>query len=100
MSLALRSIAYCFISVFMVAAAEARAADRFIVAERGTPPQTTIWCSNAGLEVEKYAANELRDYVRRITGVELPVSLEIKRPSGRVIQLSSGEFEEDRKSVV
>ena len=95
MSLALKSIEYCVLSAFMVVSAEARAAARFVVAERGTPPQTTIWCSNVGLEVEKYAANELRDYVRRITGVELPVSIESKRPSGRVIQLSSGEFADD-----
>ena len=79
----------------MVAAAEARAADRFVVAERGAPPRTTIWCPNAGLEVEKHAANELRDYVCRMTGVELPVSIESKRPSGRVIQLTSGAFEDD-----
>ena len=91
----LKSIAYCAISGFMVMSAEARAAARFVVAERGAPPRTAIWCSDAGVEVEKHAANELRDYVRRITGVELPVSLESKRPSGRVIQLSSGEFEDD-----
>ena len=74
---------------------EGNADARFVVAERGAPPRTTIWCSDAGVEVEKHAANELRDSVRRITGVELPVSLESKRPSGRVIQLSSGEFEDD-----
>ena len=96
MNAKMKSIAYCVVSVFVLTTAEvADAASSFVLAERGKLPQTTIWCPNAGLEVEKYAANELRDYVRRITGVELPVSLESKRPSGRVVQLSSGEFEDD-----
>ena len=95
MSIKMKSIVYCAISAFMVMPAEARAAARFVVAERGATPRTTIWCPNAGQEVEKHAASELRDYVRRITGVELPVSLESKRPAGRVIQLSSGEFKDD-----
>ncbi|MBR4611769.1 MAG: DUF4838 domain-containing protein, partial [Kiritimatiellae bacterium] len=79
----------------MVASAEARDAARFVVAERGAPPRTTIWCSNAESEVERHAAGELRDYVRRITGVELPVATEGERPSGQVILLSSGEFADD-----
>ena len=83
MNAKMKSIAYCVVSVFVLTTAEvADAASSFVLAERGKLPQTTIWCPNAGLEVEKYAANELRDYVRRITGVELPVSLESKRPSG------------------
>ena len=96
MNIKMKRIAYYVISVFVLTTAEVvRAADSFVLAERGKPPQTTIWCSNAGSEVEKHAANELRDYVRRITGVELPVSLESARPSGKVIQLSSGEFADD-----
>ena len=92
----MKAICCCFVSlVAVVATAEARAATRFVVAERGAPPRTTIWCPSAGLEVEKHAANELRDYVRRITGVELPVSTEGERPSGPVVQLSSGEFADD-----
>ncbi|MBQ6245323.1 MAG: DUF4838 domain-containing protein, partial [Kiritimatiellae bacterium] len=50
--------------------------------------------------MEKHAASELRDHVRRITGVELPVSLEGERPLGRVIQLSSGEFDDDGFELV
>ena len=76
-------------------ATSAAAAADFVIAEKGEAPQATIWCSNAGSEVERHAAAELRDYVRRITGVELPVSLESKRPSGKVIRLSSGEFVDD-----
>ena len=92
----MKAICCCFVSLVAgVASAEARDAARFVVAERGAPPRTTIWCVNASSEVEKHAANEMRDYVRRITGVELPLSLEGERPSGRVIQLSSGEFDDD-----
>ena len=101
MNIKMKRIAYCVISVFALMAAEVvRATDRFVLAERGRPPQTTIWCSNAGSEVEKHAANELRDYVRRLTGVELPVSLESTRPSGKVIRLSSGEFADDGFELV
>ncbi len=49
------------------AAPAASAAGVFVIAERGAPPQTTIWCSNAESEVEKHAAGELRDFVRCIT---------------------------------
>ena len=90
----MKSIAICC-AVLVLAATSAEAAARFVIAERGALPQTTIWCPNAGSDVEKHAANELRDYVCRITGVELPVSLESKRPSGKVVQLSSGEFADD-----
>ena len=92
----MKAICCCFVSLVAgVASAEARDAARFVVAERGAPPRTSIWRVNASSEVEKHAASELRDYVRRITGVELPVSLEGERPLGRVIQLSSGEFDDD-----
>ena len=92
----MKAICCCFVSlVAVVATAEADAAGDFVVAERGAPLRTTIWCSNAESEVERHAAGELRDYVRRITGVELPVSTEGERPSGPVVQLSSGEFADD-----
>ena len=93
MNVKMKIIAF-YTALASLATSAAAAAD-FVMAEKGEAPQATIWCSNAGSEVERHAAAELRDYVRRITGVELPVSLESKRPSGKVIRLSSGEFVDD-----
>ncbi len=90
-----KSIVLCAAAACAAASGFAGAAGVFVIAERGAPPQTTIWCSNAESEVEKHAAGELRDYVRRITGVELPVSMGVERPSGKIVQLSSGEFDDD-----
>ena len=61
------------------------AAGEFVIAERGRKAMCTIVLSSSACESERHAALELQDYVKRITGVELPVSA---AASGRAIRIS------------
>ena len=66
----------------------------FALAERGRPPACTIVVSDSANAVQKYAAEELRDHVKRITGVTLPIAIE-RGSAARAVVLSSGHFEDD-----
>ena len=47
--------------------------DGFIIANRGESPSCAIVIGADAAEAEKCAAGELQTFVRRMTGVELPV---------------------------
>jgi len=68
----------------------ARAED-FVLAERGKPAACTIVLPAAATEVQRYAAEELRDFTERMTGVRLSV-VEGGDADGRsVVFLDAGE---------
>ena len=52
-----------------------------VLAQRGRPAECAIILSASAGESCRYAARELRDYVRRMTGVELPIREEGESPS-------------------
>ena len=58
--------------------------DEFVIAERGKTPTCTITYAPDAHPCVKYAAEELRDYVKKLTGVELTIN----GKAGRKIQLS------------
>ena len=66
----------------------------FALAERGRPPACVIVVSDPANAVQKYAAEELRDHVKRITGVALPIAKE-RGSAAKAVVLSSGHFEDD-----
>ena len=51
-------LAFCVAAVCaaVIASPAAGATGVFVIAERGAPPQTTIWCADAGSEVARHAA--------------------------------------------
>ena len=46
----------------------------FVIAERGKPADCTIVCGEDADPAVRYAAEELRDYVKKLTDVELPIN--------------------------
>ena len=48
--------------------------DEFVIAERGKTPTCTITYAPDAHPCVKYAAEELRDYVKKLTGVELTIN--------------------------
>ena len=46
----------------------------FVIAERGKPADCTIVCDEDADPAVRYAAEELRDYVKKLTDVELPIN--------------------------
>ena len=53
--------------------------DEFVIAERGKPAACTIVCGKDAAPAVRYAAEELRDYVKKLTDVELPINGERRR---------------------
>lgn len=84
----------CGVSLALAAALPARG---WTVAERGKPADCVIAVSSATNEVETFAAAELKSHVRRMTGVELPItaSADGKFETRRAIILRSGAFPDD-----
>ena len=79
------------ISAILLASCSASAGE-LVLAQRGrTAEYTIVLPENAGAST-KYAAEELRDYVRGMTGVTLPVGTDASRP-GNAIFLSCGTAE-------
>ena len=60
----------------------------FPIAERGLPPDCAIVVPARTTECLRYAADELRDCVERLTGVRLAVMTEGMRPAPREIRLA------------
>ena len=60
-------------------------AGEFVLAERGCPAKCAIVLSSSASDSERHAALELRDYVKQITGVELPVSPEASGKAVRIV---------------
>ena len=50
------------------------AAGELVIARRGRPAEFTIVVRAQATECERYAADELRDFLNRLTGVELPIA--------------------------
>ena len=48
--------------------------DEFVIAERGKPADCTIVCGEDADPAVRYAAEELRDYVKKLTDVELSIN--------------------------
>lgn len=48
--------------------------DEFVIAERGKSADCTIVCGEDADPAVRYAAEELRDYVKKLTGVELTIN--------------------------
>ena len=48
--------------------------DEFVIAERGKPAACTIVYANDAAPAVRYAAEELRDYVKKLTDVDLPIN--------------------------
>ena len=68
------------------------AGESFTVAERGKSPSCAIAVAADASEAEKYAAGELRTFVRRMTGVELPMvtgNVAAKRERAVVLRLDA-----------
>jgi hypothetical protein len=63
----------CFLVVFGITAFALNAVESFVIAERGKRASCAIAVVADASEAEKYAAKELQTFVRRMTGVELPV---------------------------
>ncbi len=71
---AMRGITFGLLATACIAASFGNAGE-IVIAERGKRAKYTIVLpADAGASV-KYAAEELRDYVRQMTGVELPVAV-------------------------
>lgn len=62
----------------------------FAIAERGGRADCTIVLPAAPTAVQKYAAEELRDFTERLTGVKLPVVTGPCPASGRAIVFADG----------
>lgn len=75
-----------FAAVFAIGAfvaafpAKTLAADSLVLAERGSAPKFAIVVGDNPAPSRRYAAEELRDWTRRLTGVTLPI--EAARPAG------------------
>lgn len=69
----------------------------WVVAERGKPATCAICVSDANNPVQCFAAEELRDHVRGMTDVNLPIVNAV--PQGRAIVLSSDVFDDDGFSL-
>ena len=83
--------------------------DEFVIAERGKTPTCTITYAPDAHPCVKYAAEELRDYVKKLTGVELTINGEADRrivllgdvaicdvaPDGFAIRVHNGELHVD-----
>ena len=54
----------------------------FVIAQRGKPANCVIVLPSAPSEAESYAAQELQNFTRRMTGVELPVASAPVDPEG------------------
>ena len=62
------------------------------VAERGRDPSCTIAIRPSATPVERYAAEELRDWTERLTGVRLPIT--DAAPTGACVRLSCADVPE------
>lgn len=71
----------------LLLAASALGADDFVIAERGKAPDLPIAVRSPSAPSAGLAARELADYVRQLTGVELPVVTNAA-PNGRAVCLS------------
>ena len=65
-----------------------QAAD-FVLAERGRPAACTIVIPQKATPVQTYAAEELRDFTARLTGVKLPIAAGTE-PAGRAVVIADG----------
>lgn len=57
----------------------------FVVARRGAAPDCTVVVSEHASPAVRFAASELCEYAKRLTGVELPLTADTKAPSGRMV---------------
>ena len=65
-------------------------AGSFVIARRGSAAECGIATAMSADETVRYASRELRDFTKRMTGVELPIGDETCAPS-RAIMLGIGE---------
>ena len=75
------ALAYCLV-------AGLACGEDLVIAERGKKHCHAIVVGRNGGPSCAYAAEELRDYVAQMTGVELPIAAESAEPSGKVISLN------------
>ena len=66
--------------------------DEFVIAERGKSADCTIVCGEDADPAVRYAAEELRDYVKKLTGVELTINGEAGHRIHLVNLLVDDEF--------
>ena len=64
--------------------------DGFTVAERGRAAECAIVLPAAPTAVQKYAAEELRDFTARLTGVKLPIVTGACPQAGRAVVFADG----------
>ena len=67
-------------------------AHELVLAERGSAPNTVIVRSARASESETYAAEELRDFLARVTGVTLPIVTDARPIPRKAIVLGEAAF--------
>lgn len=75
------------IAAALLAACAAASAFAWTVAERGCPAGTRIFVAVPGEPSAQYAAEELQRYVRKMTGVELPITRQAPSEDSRSIRI-------------
>ena len=87
----MRRIGKFFLAACLPAVCDLQA---FTIAERGRPPECAIVVTDGTNAVQRFAAEELQGYVKRMTGVEMPIAAS-RGAAARAVVLSSGHFEDD-----
>ena len=81
-------------AVFMMMCAAVQAGD-FTIARRGVPADCTVVLSGDASETVKFAADEFCQYVKRMTGVALPVATDAQPLPERAILLGNTRWTKD-----
>ena len=62
----------------------------FVVARRGAAADCTVVVPENASPAVRFAAGEFREYVKRMTGVVLPLSTDAERPPGKAVLIGDG----------
>ena len=76
-----RTVAKAAVALLAAFVAVDAAAGEIILAERGAPPECPIRIANDADECVRYAAQELRDHVKQMTDVSLPIVADVASAS-------------------
>ncbi|MBM3473324.1 MAG: DUF4838 domain-containing protein [Armatimonadetes bacterium] len=87
-------VGVCAFGALMAVGQVCRAADGMVIVRDGQPAATVVTAADAGPKVSAAVA-ELREYVRKMSGAELPVATDAAPPEGRLILVGPSRLTRD-----
>jgi hypothetical protein len=86
------------LTILALLAARAEGRD-FVLVENGAPKATVVIAEQAGEKV-KAAAEDLRNYLRKMSGAELPLATDATKPAGSLILVGRSRLTEGVKPAI